>query len=131
MSKKISIENAPLGITVRKTDETGMSNGFYKLSETKAPAGYVILTKDIYFTVSDGAVTLTDKNGKKKTYSDVELQDKNTTIAVKNMPGASLPHTGCPGTLLFYICGSVLTAGSAILMIARRRKNGPRFFRNK
>ena len=94
-------------------------------------AGYVILTKDIYFTVSDGAVTLTDKNGEKKTYSDVELQDKNTTIAVKNMPGASLPHTGGPGTLLFYICGSVLTAGSAILMIARRRISGPHVFRNK
>jgi LPXTG-motif cell wall-anchored protein len=108
-----------------------MPNGFYKLSETKAPAGYVILTKDIYFTVSDGAVTLTDKDGKKKTYSNVELLDDNTTIAVKNTPGASLPHTGGPGTLLFYIFGAVLTSGSAILLIARRRINGPRFFRNK
>lgn len=131
MSYKISIENAPLGITVRKTDETGMSNGFYKLTENRAPAGYIIVTKDIYFTVSDGAVTLTDKNGKKKTYSKVELQDKNTTIAVKNMPGASLPHTGGPGTLLFYICGAVLTSGSAILLIARRRITGSHVFPDK
>ena len=166
VSYQIGIENTPLGITVRKTDEkdnslpgskfvlykknsegkfvpvtgyglgengvidlsdkvemtfTGMGNGIYQLSESEAPPGYVILTKDVYFNVSNGAVTLTDKDGVEKTYSDISLLDNNTTIAVKNTPGASLPNAGGPGTRLFYIFGIILTAGSAILLIARRR----------
>ena len=98
-----------------------MSNGAYKLTETDAPPGYVILENDIYFNVSDGAVTLTDDKGDTKEYSNVELLDENTTIAVKNTPGASLPNAGGPGTKLFYIFGTILTAGCAILLIARRR----------
>ena len=165
VSYKIEIEDEPLGITIRKTDEegnllpgskfvlckkndegsfvlvtdyglkegvidlsdkaemtfTGMDNGFYKLSEDDAPPGYVILTKDVFFNVSNGAVTLTDENGVEKTYSDVSLLDNNTTIAVKNTPGTSLPNAGGPGTRLFYIFGIILTAGCAILLIARRR----------
>lgn len=165
VSYRIEIENEPLGITVRKTDEdgkslpgskfvlcrkndedkfvpvtdygleegvinltdkaditfTGMTNGIYKLSESDAPPGYVILTKDVWFTVSNGSVTLIDEDGAEKTYSDVSLLDNNTTIAVKNTPGTSLPNAGGPGTRLFYIFGSILTAGCAILLIARRR----------
>ncbi len=166
VSYQIGVENTPLGITVRKTDEkdnslpgskfvlyrkndegsfvlvtgyglgekgeidltdkvemtfNGMANGIYQLSESEAPPGYVILTKDVYFNVSNGAVTLTDKDGVEKTYSDVSLLDNNTTIAVKNTPGASLPNAGGPGTKLFYIFGTILTAGCAILLIARRR----------
>ncbi len=100
----------------------GMQNGSYKLTETNAPPGYVILENDIYFNVSDGAVTLTDDEGNAKKYSNAELLEENTTIAVKNMPGASLPNAGGPGTRLFYIFGIILTAGSAILMIAQKDK---------
>ena len=162
----MSIENTPLGITIRKTDEegnqllgsqfkllikndtgtyvavtaegigpdglidltnsnqktiNGMQNGSYKLTETNAPPGYVILENDIFFNVSNGAVTLTDESGKTKEYSNVSLLEKNTTIEVKNTPGTSLPNSGGRGTRLFYIFGSILTAGCAILLIARRR----------
>lgn len=166
VSYLMSIENTPLGITIRKTDEegnqllgsqfkllikndtgtyvavtaegigpdglidltnsnqktiNGMQNGSYKLTETNAPPGYVILENDIFFNVSNGAVTLTDESGKTKEYSNVSLLEKNTTIEVKNTPGTSLPNSGGPGTRLFYIFGSILTAGCAILLIARRR----------
>ena len=165
VSYQISIENTPLGITVRKTDETGkslqgsqfvlcrknedgsfeavnqyglgegglidltdktemtftgMTNGIYKLSETAAPSGYIILTKDICFTVSDGAVTLTDTDGKPETYSGVELKDNNTTIEVKNVSGPALPSTGGGGTKLFTVLGTVLTAGVGALLWKRR-----------
>ena len=162
VSYQIAIENTPLGITVRKTDEagnalagstftlckkndsgsfvlvteyglgqdglidltdrtemtfTGMSNGIYQLSETLAPPGYIILTKDTYFSVANGTVTLTDENGDAKTYTDVSLLDDNTTIAVKNNPGAALPHTGGPGTRLLYLLGAIMAlfAGAALL----------------
>lgn len=96
---------------------TGMSNGIYLLSEPLAPPGYIILTKDTYFSVANGTVTLTDENGDAKTYTDVSLLDDNTTIAVKNNPGAALPHTGGPGTRLLYLLGAIMAlfAGAALL----------------
>ena len=167
VSYRISIENTPLGITVRKADETGkplsgskftlskkndtgrfvnvtdygvgedglvdltdkaemtfagMSNGIYKLMEENAPSGYIILTKDIFFKVSDGAVTLTDEEGTSKSYSDVELRDDNTTIMVKNVSGAALPNTGGPGTGCIQIIGSLMTAGAGLLLRKKKRQ---------
>ena len=167
VSYQISIENRPLGITFRKTDETGkalegskftlcvkneggnfvhvqgiegigeeglidltdksemtfsgLGNGTYMLSEINAPTGYVILNQDTYFSVSNGAVTLTDESGNPKAYTDVSLLDENTSIAVKNNPGAALPHTGGPGTRLFYLLGGML------LLFAGRKMSGGRF----
>ena len=58
-----------------------------------------------------------DENGDAKTYTDVSLLDDNTTIAVKNNPGAALPHTGGPGTRLLYLLGAIMAlfAGAALL----------------
>ena len=167
VSYQISIVNTSVGITVRKTDESGnalagsqfvlykkndtgsfvivtgyglgenglidltdttemtlagMASGIYKLSETNAPPGYIILTKDIYFNVANGTVALTDENGDAKTYSDVSLLDNNTTIAVKNNIGASLPSTGGPGTTLFYLLGTILTAFAGAGLVVRKRR---------
>lgn len=170
VSYQINIENTPLGITIRKTDEegnaipgskfvlykqdddtgsfnivtdyelgeeglidlsdrtemtfTGMANGVYKLSETTAPPGYIILTRDIYFRVSDGAVTLTDGSGNPKTYSNVNLIDNNSTIVVKNALGKPLPSTGGPGTKHIYLIGCILTlfAGAGIIMKRKWRE---------
>ena len=106
-----------------KTEMTfsSMSNGTYMLTETNTPQGYIITTGDIYFTVANGAVTLTDADGNAITYSDVSLHDDNTTIAVKNYSGAALPHTGGPGTRLFYLLGGML------LLFAGRKMSGGRF----
>ena len=168
VSYQISVENAPLGITVRKTDEkgnslpgskftlckrnddgiftgvtgyglgenglidltdrtemtfTGMANGLYQLTETDAPPGRIILTRDIYFRVSDGAVTLTDQDGNTATYPDVLLLDDNTTIAVKNNTGASLPSSGGPGTHHLTLLGAALMmlAGAGMAVIRKNR----------
>ena len=168
VSYKISIENTPLGITVRKADETGnslpgskfelcrknpeggfvpvteyglgedglidltdktemtftgMSNGIYKLTEIDAPPGHIIQTKYIYFSVSDGAVTITDQDGNATTYTGVELKDDNSTIVVKNISGTALPNTGGFGTSLIYFTGIMLMgmAGTCLLMQRRRR----------
>ena len=170
VSYQINIENTPIGITIRKTDEegnaipgskfvlykqdddtgsfnivtdyelgeeglidlsdrtemtfTGMANGVYKLSETTAPPGYIILTRDIYFRVSDGAVTLTNGSGNPKTYSNVNLIDNNSTIVVKNALGKPLPSTGGPGTKHIYLIGCILTlfAGAGIIMKRKWRE---------
>lgn len=95
-----------------------VANGLYQLTETEAPPGRIILTGDIYFSVSDGAVTLTKKDGSAETYPDVLLLDDNTTIAVKNNTGASLPAAGGPGTGHSTLLGALLmvlaAAGMAV-----------------
>ncbi|MBR4164125.1 MAG: LPXTG cell wall anchor domain-containing protein [Solobacterium sp.] len=158
VSYQIAIENTPLGITIRKTDEkgnalpgakftlcmsngsfmpvneynltdgvidltdsaektfTGMANGIYWLMETDAPGGYVILTREVYFKVSDGTLTLTDNHGEAKTYTGVELKDDNTTIEVMNIPGTPLPSTGGSGTKMFTVMGILLIMGAGFLL---------------
>ena len=100
---------------------TGMSNGRYCLKETKAPDGYIILISEIYFTVNDGAVSLTDEDGEPETYDQVALEDDNMTIVISNTPGAALPNTGGPGTRPFRILGSILIAGAGVLLWRRKR----------
>jgi LPXTG-motif cell wall-anchored protein len=104
-----------------ETTFTGLPGGIYLLTETDPPAGCVILTKDIYFKVENGAVTLTDQDGNARTYSGVSLEDDGTTIVVQNPHGGALPHTGGPGTGIFTILGSVLTAGAGWLLWRRRK----------
>ena len=43
------------------------------------------------------------------------------TLLITNTAGVELPHTGGPGTAMFYILGSLLTLGSAVILISRRR----------
>ncbi|MCR5262827.1 MAG: LPXTG cell wall anchor domain-containing protein, partial [Clostridiales bacterium] len=167
VSYEIAVENAPLGVTFRKTDEKGelltgskftlcalatdfdvweavndhgiaggvldltdsaelnitnVQNGRYRLTETVAPAGYVIRTVHIYFTVSDGALTLTDENGEACAYSLVHLEDDDTTIVVANTPGQPLPSTGGIGTHLFTALGAITLALSVILFVCEMHK---------
>jgi LPXTG-motif cell wall-anchored protein len=100
---------------------TGLPGGIYLLTDTDPPAGCVIMTRDIYFKVENGAVTLTDAAGDAKTYPGISLENNNTTIVVQNPHGGMLPSTGGPGTGLFTILGSLLTAGAG-WMLWRRRK---------
>lgn len=168
VSYLISIENTPLGITIRKTDDsgnalsgskfvlcrkndtggfeyvseyglgenglidltdktemtfTGMASGIYRLTESDAPAGYLILTGDIYFDVADGAVTLTDENGDAETYTDVTLRDDNTTIVVKNAPGIPLPSTGGAGTSGYTVTGMTIILAAVLLLAGRKYLN--------
>ena len=102
---------------------TGLPNGIYKLTETYAPAGYISLSKDIYFEISNGSVSLTDADGEKQSYSDVTLEDDDTTIVVQNTPGVVLPSTGGPGVSIFTLLGSLLMMEAGILLWMKKRRN--------
>lgn len=102
----------------------GLDAGTYYLKETKAPAGYNMLTEEI--TV---VITATD-DGQKLTALSVTADNQNGTgdvnsgivgITIANNPGSTLPETGGMGTTLFYAVGGVLVVAAIIFLIARKR----------
>ncbi len=104
-----------------------LAPGNYRLVETKAPDGYNKAGQAIRITVGATGVSAMQGTG----ISEVSTKgdehwvsgqgDDTYQIRVWNNPGVALPYTGGIGTTLFYVLGSILTAGSAVLMIARRR----------
>ena len=110
--------------------------GRYRLTETKAPDGYIILAKHIYFQVyrdtKDGVVKarLTDEAGtaldspaNKQAIDGPGTGDTPAyTITVKNTPGAVLPNTGGPGTLPYTLGGLMLIIASAVMYGFRMRR---------
>jgi LPXTG-motif cell wall-anchored protein len=45
----------------------------------------------------------------------------NGAVKIKNQKGAELPSTGGIGTTMFYVVGSVLVIGAAVVLISKRR----------
>ena len=89
----------------------GLGNGTYYLKETKAPAGYNLLTgftevkingANLDATITDGAYT-------------------SGGIQVINQSGSELPSTGGMGTTLFYVFGAIMMVGAAVLLVTKKR----------
>lgn len=101
-------------ITVVTTDEQGAANfdglkdGTYQLLETAAPAGYNLLDAPVSVNV----------NG-----SETDPMSLTATSKVANNTGSLLPSTGGIGTTIFYVVGSILLVGAAVLLITRKRMN--------
>lgn len=72
----------------------------YTLVEIEAPAGYNKLGEDKKFTVT---------------------ADQTVVVEIPNNSGTELPSTGGIGTTIFYIFGSILVVGAAVLMITKKR----------
>ena len=110
----------------------GLPSGDYMLTEEKAPAGYVILTKDIYFTVNaspdeeEGVITVTSGQN---AYTEVSIgagtkqtSKKDDTLIIPNTPGVELPSTGGLGTDRIYLIGIMLTVLSGTGLVLKSRK---------
>ena len=102
----------------------GLDDGDYKISETTTPAGYNTIA-DIEFTItaehevlSDNP-TLTSLSGGDKFTGKVETGALSAEI--ENNKGSTLPETGGMGTTIFYVLGSVLVIGAAVLLITKKR----------
>lgn len=106
----------------------GLDDGTYKLTETVTPKGYNTIdpiTFNVTANHSDGDTpALTDLNGEKVTGEITFTKDVSAgslSSDVVNKAGTTLPETGGMGTTIFYILGSVLLVGAAILLITKKR----------
>ncbi len=84
---------------------TGLANGTYTLTEKTVPDGYT-KAADSTFTVAENDYTATNLE---------------QAVTVVNNAGSLLPSTGGIGTTIFYVVGSVLLIGAAVLLITKKR----------
>ena len=114
----------------------GLDDGTYHLKETKAPAGYNLLTNDITVVITAATTngqSWTDGDAAKAlTALSVTADGKNGSvddnkgigsITIANNKGATLPSTGGMGTTLFYVLGSILVLGAVVLLVSKKRMN--------
>ena len=102
-----------------KTTFQGIAAGTYYLHETQSPDGYNSLKKDPEVEIK----ATYDKDGKLES-SSATSTDNGQYIqiqSISNKAGAVLPSTGGIGTTIFYVLGSILVLGAAVLLIVKKR----------
>ena len=85
----------------------GLKDGTYTLIETKAPAGYNLLSETIEVVVAGS-----NSDATKLTYK----------VDVGNSTGSLLPGTGGIGTRIFYIAGAALLLGAVVVLLVKKFK---------
>ena len=104
-------------VTEITTDATGkftiqgLDADTYYLTETAAPAGYNKLAGPVTIVIGENGVV----NGTTEAPQGVDV------VKVLNQTGTELPSTGGMGTTIFYVLGSVLLVGAAVLLITKKR----------
>ena len=123
---------------IKSTDGTsftfkGLDDGKYTLTETKTPAEYNTIAPITFTVNADHTITwdgtnrdavLTELTGTKVTGEITFTENKtegSLNADVVNNKGSELPSTGGMGTTIFYVVGSILVLGAAILLITKKR----------
>lgn len=114
----------------------GLDDGVYYLKETKAPQHYNLLSNEIQLTIaaatSNGQTWESEKPEDALTALSIKVGDATESVEgnkdsgivsmnVENSKGSTLPTTGGMGTTIFYVVGSILVLGAAILLITKKR----------
>lgn len=104
---------------------SGLGEGIYKLQETEAPNGYNI-DPTVYEIEITSAPTFDAPNWKIGDAAVTPSADNAWTVLTKeiiNKKGIILPATGGIGTVIFYVVGSLLIAGAAVLFVTKKKRN--------
>ncbi len=97
----------------------GLAEGTYNLIETKAPEGYNMLTVPV-----EVEIEVVENAEETATVEVMQLSQDGVSveqIEVLNQSGALLPSTGGVGTTMFYVLGSVMMIGAAILLVTKKK----------
>ena len=109
----------------------GLDDGYYRLTETKAPNGYNAIDP-IEFVISaehdeEAADPKLDSLGAEVTVGSEGLVFNFTvetgliSTNIENLPGTVLPETGGMGTTIFYIVGGLMVAAAVVLLVTKKR----------
>lgn len=120
----------------------GLDAGVYALTETEAPAGYILADEPVYFalgSVSVDSTMIKDNTVTAKTYvltskpSDPDDDytftksgtpdghDGSNWVTIENAAGLKMPETGGIGTTIFYIVGAGLVVCAGVLLVVKKR----------
>ncbi|MFZ1758133.1 MAG: InlB B-repeat-containing protein [Streptococcus suis] len=122
----------------------GLEAGTYRLKETAAPDGYVVLESDIFFTITETATNegnlsatfdfkVTDQSGtplsaidRAKEVQTPEAADYSRRLLVANEKGRALPSTGGSGRKWIILSGLVFMVVSLVVQYSfkQRRERG-------
>lgn len=102
----IQTTNGDGKISIKGLDSTVL----YYLREVKAPEGYNLLKEDQKVEIAASENT-----------TDHTMTQTALIVKVNNQSGSVLPSTGGMGTTIFYVVGSILLIGAAVLLIAKKR----------
>ena len=97
--------------TQGKIEIDGLDADTYYLREIEAPAGYNGLGQDVEVKIT----------GATKAEDSATLTYTTVVAEINNQSGTELPSTGGMGTTVFYILGSVLVLGAAVVLVTRKR----------
>ncbi|MDD6023112.1 MAG: SpaA isopeptide-forming pilin-related protein, partial [Oscillospiraceae bacterium] len=97
----------------------GLDSGTYYLHETEAPAGYNLLKGDVTVTIT--ATYNDDGTLASSSATSTNNGQYQQTQKVENKSGTELPSTGGMGTTIFYVLGSILVVGAAVVLITKKR----------
>lgn len=116
------------GVTEITTGNTGkfLLKGLdaqqYYLVEKEAPKGYNKLLYPVPVEIRfDTAGTATDCEVYQNNTLVYSATQSDGFVTVDNKTGTELPETGGIGTTIFYVAGSILLIGAAILLIVKKR----------
>lgn len=124
-------------ITINTTDGINLvelKDGLYKLQETKAPDGYIVISSPVYFKLNNGSIQFVsvEGSGSSTVITEIDTPDGYTvegktdstpvTLKVANTPGAALPNTGGSGTTIYLLGGLLLIAIAAVMYGTRMRR---------
>ena len=107
---------------------TNLEPGTYRLTETKAHAGYNLLSKPIDITFKDGKCYIDgaeiEKDG--KTFKEGTNNTYTMTLTVLNRKTPELPHTGADAPSLWLLIGLPLAVAGLLIFTFRYNRKGGR-----
>lgn len=107
---------------------TNLEPGTYRLTETKAHAGYNLLSKPIDITFEDGKCSIDGVEVKKdgNTFKDGPNNTYTMTLTVLNRKTPELPHTGADAPSLWLLIGMPLAVAGLLIFTFRYNRKGGR-----